>query len=57
MQDRQVAQLSGWVKPRVKKYTSFSSAMKSFRSFITTAAQDKTLVSKVRLLGHCYGKS
>jgi len=46
MNDRQIAQLSGWVKPRVKKFTSFEAALKGFRAFITVAAQDKTLVSQ-----------
>lgn len=46
MQDRQIAQLSSWVKHRVKKYNTFSTALKEFRSFITTAALDTSLVSQ-----------
>lgn len=46
MQDRQIAQLSSWVKHRVKKYNSFGTALKEFRSFITTASLDTSLVSQ-----------
>ena len=45
MNDKQIAQLSGWVRPRVKKYTSFNLAMKGFRAFITAASQDKSISS------------
>jgi hypothetical protein len=51
MTDRQLSQLSGWLRPRVKKYTNFSAAMKSFRGFVTTASQDKSLVSNVSSIG------
>lgn len=47
MNDRQIAQLSSWVKPRVKKFTNFGTALNAFRTFITNAAQDKNLISKV----------
>ena len=47
MNDRQIAQLSSWVKPRVKKFTNFGVALQAFRTFITNAAQDKNLISKV----------
>jgi hypothetical protein len=47
MGDKQVAQLSGWVRSRVCKYRDFQVALKSFRAFVTKAALDKTLVSKV----------
>ncbi|KAJ1396416.1 helicase C-terminal domain-containing protein, partial [Ochromonadaceae sp. CCMP2298] len=48
MNDRQLSQLSSWVRPRVKKFTSFVTAMSSFRSFITAAALDKELAPRVR---------
>ena len=50
MNDRQIGQLSGWVKSRVKKFNTFDSALKGFRAFITTAALDKSLVSQSMLL-------
>ena len=41
--DKQVSQLSSWVRPRLKKYAQFPSALSDFRRFITTAMADPDL--------------
>ena len=41
--DKQVSQLSSWVRPRLKKYAQFPTALTDFRRFITTAMADPDL--------------
>ena len=41
--DRQVQQLSSWVRPRLCKYTKFPQALVEFRRFLTSAMADPDL--------------
>ena len=45
--DRQLSQLSGWVRPKLKMYNSSLDAVRDFRSFITKAMADPTLAVQV----------
>lgn len=47
--DRQVDQLSAWLRPRVKKYNSFATAAGEFRAFLTAAMTDPYLDPKSRI--------
>jgi hypothetical protein len=42
----QQQQLSGWIRPRVSKYSDFSGALQAFRCFCTAALQNKALAVK-----------
>jgi len=45
--DRQLSQLSGWVRPKLKMYSTSLDAVRDFRSFITKAMADPTLAVQV----------
>lgn len=43
-QERQVDQLSKWLRPRLKKFNDFSSSLNDFTSFLNIISRDKNLL-------------
>ena len=48
--DAQTAQLSGWVRHRVRKYENISRSLETFRTFLATAVNDPELQEKVEVI-------
>ena len=49
LSERQVNQLSSWVKPKLKKYTTCTSALQEFRKFVNYAIADPDLQVKEKV--------
>lgn len=47
LQDRQISQLSSWLRPRLKKHAGFAAAIEEFRSFYKAALTDKELTPQL----------
>ncbi len=44
MNESQSSQLSAWMKPSVRKFQQFALALAGFRTFVTHAMHDKSLL-------------